>query len=63
MNEARIEGGLFGLLIGDAVGVPYEFHSANSVPPMPMIDLVPPLPERRREGLVISRTRLSIRDR
>jgi ADP-ribosylglycohydrolase len=41
-HEDRIEGGLLGLLIGDAVGVPYEFHSADSLPPLPMIDLVPP---------------------
>lgn len=41
-HEDRIEGGLLGLLIGDAVGVPYEFHSADSVPTMSMIDLVPP---------------------
>lgn len=24
----RLKGGLFGLIIGDALGVPYEFHSA-----------------------------------
>jgi ADP-ribosylglycohydrolase len=41
-HGARIEGGLLGLLIGDAVGVPYEFHPADSIPPMSMIDMVPP---------------------
>lgn len=41
-HEARIEGGLLGLLIGDAVGVPYEFHPASAVPPMSMIDMEPP---------------------
>lgn len=25
--ENRIKGGLYGLLVGDALGVPYEFHS------------------------------------
>ena len=41
-HEDRIAGGLLGLLIGDAVGVPYEFHPANEVPPFSMIDLIPP---------------------
>jgi len=37
----RLEGGLLGLLIGDAVGVPYEFHRPESLPSV--IDMVPPL--------------------
>jgi ADP-ribosylglycohydrolase len=41
--EDRILGGLYGLLIGDAVGVPYEFSSANRLPPLEEIDLRPPL--------------------
>lgn len=36
------EAGLWGLLIGDAVGVPYEFHSPSALPPLASIDLVPP---------------------
>ena len=28
----RWKGGLYGLLIGDALGVPYEFHSAEQIP-------------------------------
>jgi len=40
-NE-RIQGGLWGLLIGDALGVPYEFHNANAIPPIDKIDFEPP---------------------
>ena len=40
--KERIEGGLFGLLIGDALGVPYEFHSPNDIPPRPFIEFSPP---------------------
>ena len=28
----RLEGGLLGLLIGDALGVPYEFHAPEALP-------------------------------
>ena len=28
----RIVGGLFGLLVGDALGVPYEFRDAKELP-------------------------------
>jgi ADP-ribosyl-[dinitrogen reductase] hydrolase len=28
----RIEGGIYGLLVGDALGVPYEFHPKNEIP-------------------------------
>jgi ADP-ribosyl-[dinitrogen reductase] hydrolase len=38
----RAEGGLLGLLVGDAVGVPYEFHRPEDLPPRLCIDLVPP---------------------
>ncbi|HEX4947964.1 MAG TPA: ADP-ribosylglycohydrolase family protein [Blastocatellia bacterium] len=40
--EERIAGGLLGLLIGDALGVPYEFHRANEIPPTPFIEFTPP---------------------
>lgn len=33
---------MLGLLIGDAVGVPYEFKSASDLPSKPLIDLPPP---------------------
>jgi ADP-ribosylglycohydrolase len=38
----RVEGGLLGLLIGDAVGVPYEFNDASALPPLTEIELTPP---------------------
>jgi ADP-ribosyl-[dinitrogen reductase] hydrolase len=38
----RIEAGLWGLLIGDAVGVPYEFHPRQDIPPLADIDMWPP---------------------
>jgi len=37
----QIEGGLWGLLVGDAVGVPYEFHRAGELPPRTAIEMVP----------------------
>ena len=45
MHAAReqIEGGLLGLLVGDALGVPYEFHDPSEIPPLAQIDMVPPL--------------------
>lgn len=41
-RSERIEGGLLGLLIGDALGVPYEFHSPHDIPPQPFIEFRPP---------------------
>lgn len=38
----RVEGGLVGLLVGDALGVPYEFSPAQLVPPMQEIEFRPP---------------------
>jgi ADP-ribosylglycohydrolase len=38
----RIAGGLQGLLIGDALGVPYEFHEATDIPSLSLIDFDPP---------------------
>jgi ADP-ribosylglycohydrolase len=43
MERNQIFGGLYGLLVGDAVGVPYEFHTANQLPPMTHIDMIPPV--------------------
>ena len=44
MNDIinRIKGGLYGLLIGDALGVPYEFHMKDEIPPFDQIEMVPP---------------------
>jgi len=38
----RLSGGLVGLLVGDALGVPYEFLSASEVPDRSEIEFVPP---------------------
>lgn len=42
MSRDQLLGGLYGLLIGDAVGVPYEFHRAESLPPLEQLEMVPP---------------------
>lgn len=41
-RKDRIAGGLQGLLIGDALGVPYEFHDAADIPSLALIDFEPP---------------------
>lgn len=41
-RENRIKGGMFGLLVGDALGVPYEFYSKEDIPPLEQIEMVPP---------------------
>lgn len=38
----RIAGGLVGLLVGDALGVPYEFHPASAIPPAELIEFMAP---------------------
>jgi len=37
-----VVGGLVGLLVGDAVGVPYEFNAPEDLPDRHHIDMVPP---------------------
>lgn len=41
-QHERVEGGLLGLLVGDALGVPYEFHPPRELPPRDQIDFTPP---------------------
>jgi ADP-ribosylglycohydrolase len=48
----RIEGGLLGLLVGDALGVPYEFHPPEEIPPFDAIEFVPPAGFRRAHASV-----------
>jgi ADP-ribosylglycohydrolase len=48
----RIEGGLLGLLIGDALGVPYEFNPPQALPPLDEIEFKPPAGFRRSHGQV-----------
>jgi ADP-ribosylglycohydrolase len=38
----RLEGGIYGLLVGDALGVPYEFHAPEALPPAADIEMTPP---------------------
>jgi ADP-ribosylglycohydrolase len=40
--KARLSGGLVGLLVGDALGVPYEFHPAAEIPDLDQIEFDPP---------------------
>ncbi len=48
----RIAGGLWGLLVGDAVGVPYEFHAPSELPPYAALDMLPPAGFRRAHAQV-----------
>lgn len=41
-RQERIRGGLWGLLIGDAVGVPYEFRPPAELPELSAIEMTPP---------------------
>lgn len=43
----RLAGGLLGLLIGDALGVPYEFNPPERLPPSDQIEFQPPSGFRR----------------
>jgi ADP-ribosylglycohydrolase len=38
----RIEGGIYGLLVGDALGVPYEFYEQWQIPPLTEIEFHTP---------------------
>ena len=41
-REERLRGGILGLLIGDALGVPYEFREASELPPLSELEMKPP---------------------
>ena len=41
-RHQRLSGGLVGLLVGDALGVPYEFHPPEAIPPAEQIEFIPP---------------------
>lgn len=46
-TRERITGGVWGLLVGDALGVPYEFHAPENLPPKSQIEMQPPVGFRR----------------
>ena len=51
-RQERIAGGLVGLLVGDALGVPYEFHAPDEIPPPDQIEYQPPAGFRRSHAAV-----------
>jgi len=55
-RRARIRGGMYGLVVGDALGVPYEFHGANEIPPSHEIEMEPPPGFRRAHAGVLPGT-------
>lgn len=40
--EEHLRGGVYGLLVGDALGVPYEFHPSDDIPATMRIEYEPP---------------------
>ncbi|MNR71255.1 ADP-ribosyl-[dinitrogen reductase] glycohydrolase [compost metagenome] len=47
----RVRGAFLGALVGDALGVPYEFHHQTEIPPQHLIEMTPPPGfERAHEG-------------
>ncbi|MEI2827780.1 MAG: ADP-ribosylglycohydrolase family protein [Dermatophilaceae bacterium] len=48
----RCRGAILGLLVGDALGVPYEFHPASTIPDYAAIEMVPPLGFHRAHAAV-----------
>lgn len=42
-KQDQIKGAIYGLLIGDAVGVPYEFNLPEQLPPYDQIDMIMPI--------------------
>jgi ADP-ribosyl-[dinitrogen reductase] hydrolase len=51
-KKDKIIGGILGLLIGDALGVPYEFHERQSIPSLAEIEFEPPDYFRRSHASV-----------
>lgn len=55
-RQDRLAGGLQGLLIGDALGVPYEFHDAAELPSSEAIEMQPPAGFPRSHGGILPGT-------
>jgi ADP-ribosyl-[dinitrogen reductase] hydrolase len=51
-KKDRIIGGMWGLLVGDAVGVPYEFNSSEEIRQLPYIDIIPPKGFKRSHNFI-----------
>ncbi len=51
-RRERLEGGLVGLLVGDALGVPYEFHPPERLPARERLEFTPPEGFRRAHARV-----------
>ncbi len=51
-RNQRMEGGIIGLLVGDALGVPYEFHPASDMPRFDLIEFEPPAGFRRTHARI-----------
>lgn len=51
MTNNKIKGGLYGLLIGDALGVPYEFYDKSEIPQYEQIEMKPPKGFRRSHNV------------
>ncbi len=50
--EGRLRGGIEGLLLGDAFGVPYEFHPPHELPPLDTLAFEPPVDFARAHAAV-----------
>jgi len=48
--RSRLRGAVYGLLIGDALGVPYEFSKASELPESNLIEMEPPAGFPRAHG-------------
>ncbi|MDM0116631.1 ADP-ribosylglycohydrolase family protein [Variovorax sp. J22R133] len=46
-TEDRIHGAIYGALVGDALGMPYEFHAPEDLPPTHLLEMAPPAGFRR----------------
>lgn len=46
-TKSRLRGAIYGLLVGDALGVPYEFSNAADLPEPGLIEMTPPTGFRR----------------